>query len=89
MNTFESLLQARFPQVSEEFILKLEQLVSEELGMELDYKAIKKQREEERKALEEAAKAAISQPDITDPIKGKKPLGNVAPKGKEEKTSEL
>ena len=60
MRTFESLLQARFPQVSEDFILKLEQLVSEELGMELDYEAIKKQRAEERAALEAAAAESMT-----------------------------
>lgn len=89
MNTFNALLQARFPQVSEDFILKLEQLVSEELGMELDYKAIKKQREEERAALEAAAKESLTQPGVSNVSEPTKGIGNVAPKGKDEKDSEV
>lgn len=53
METFRSLLEARFPQVSEEFILKLEELVSDELGMELDYDAIKERIEADKAMMQQ------------------------------------
>lgn len=92
MTTFQGLLQARFPQVSEEFILKLEQQVSEELGMELDYDAIKKKRDEERAALEAAAKESMNEDGVEenpDAGKTKGGTGNAAPKGKEETDEDL
>ena len=93
MTTFSNLLQARFPQVSEEFILKLEQLVSEELGMELDYKEIKKKRDEEREALEAAAKESITQPGVSNVSATKKEKLGITPASKtkrgDEKDSEL
>jgi hypothetical protein len=90
MTTFANLLQARFPQVSEEFILELEKQVSDELGMGLDYEAIQKRQKEERDAMTEAAKQALTQPGVSNVSEtGKTTKGSVAPKGKDEKDSEV
>ena len=95
MTTFANLLQARFPQVSEEFILELEKNVSDELGMGLDYVKIKARQDAERAAMEEAAKAAMTQPGISNvaevgkTTKDKKTSTSKSPKGKDEKNSEL
>lgn len=90
MTTFANLLQARFPQVSEEFILELEKEVAEELGMGLDYDAIAKRQKEEREAMTEAAKQALTQPgvsNVSEATKGKENLG-ITPKEKTKKGDE-
>jgi len=50
-DTFKVLMQARNPQVTPEFVLKIEEAMAEELGLELDYRKIQERLEEERKAL--------------------------------------
>ena len=55
MDTFKSLLAARFPQVSPEFALKMEESVAEELGIEIDYKKVEARMEKERAAMEAGA----------------------------------
>ena len=93
MTTFQGLLQARFPQASEDFILKLEQMVATELGMGLDYEEIKKKKEEERKALEAAAKEAITDEGVSNASEPTKEKAGITPASKtkkgEEKNSEL
>lgn len=93
MTTFQGMLQARFPQASEDFILKLEQMVSVELGMGLDYEAITKKREEERAALEEAAKQSLTEPgvsNVSETTKGKEPgKSSKSPSSKEEADKDL
>lgn len=69
METFRSLLEARFPQVSEEFVLKLEELVADELGMELDYKAIKARIEADKammQEMEEESQVAEDKPGVSN-----------------------
>lgn len=52
MDVFKNLLAARFPQVSPEFALKMEESVAEELGIEIDYKKVEARMEKERAAME-------------------------------------
>jgi len=78
MDTFKSLLAARFPQISPEFAIGLEEQISEELGLKIDYKEVKERMEQERQELMKAEEAAGS-------IEGKK----VPPEGKEETDEEL
>ena len=52
MDTFKNLLAARFPQVSPEFALKMEESVAEELGIEIDYAAVEERMKKERAAME-------------------------------------
>lgn len=90
MTTFANLLQARFPQVSEEFILELEKEVADELGMGLDYDAIQRRQKEERDAMTEAAKQALTQPgisNVSETTKDKDKLG-ITPKEKTKKGDE-
>jgi len=88
METFRSLLEARFPQVSEEFVLKLEELVADELGMELDYKAIKARIEADKAMMQEMEEESqvgedkpgvsnISEPGKTKTKKKVVPAGEV------------
>lgn len=63
MDTYKSLLAARFPQVSPEFALKVEEKVAEELGLELNYKEIAARQEQERQELLDAEKNATMQQD--------------------------
>jgi hypothetical protein len=92
MSTFNSLLQARFPQVSQEFTLALEESVADELGIDIDYEAVKARIEEERKQLMEAE--ASAEP-VETPVEGESKSagkgikGKKAPKGKEEDDDEL
>lgn len=91
MSTFQSLLAARFPQVSQEFTLALEEAVSDELGIDIDYEAVKARIEEERKQLMEAE--ASAEP-IETPVEGEsksagKGIKEKAPKGSEEDDDEL
>lgn len=74
MDTFKSLMAARFPQISPEFALKMEESVAEELGIEIDYKEVAERMKKEREAMEAV---------------GNEPLdneGNKAPKTKKEET---
>jgi hypothetical protein len=90
MTTFANLLQARFPQVSEEFILELEKEVADELGMGLDYDAIEARQKEEREAMTEAAKQALTQPgvsNVSEATKGKEAVG-ITPASKTKKGDE-
>ena len=52
MDTFKSLMAARFPQISPEFALKMEESVAEELGIEIDYKVVEARMKKEREAME-------------------------------------
>jgi hypothetical protein len=52
MSTFSTILSARYPQVSNEMVLELEKKVAEELGLEIDYKAVQARIEKERAALQ-------------------------------------
>jgi len=52
MDTFKTILAARFPQVSAEMVLELEKKVAEELGLEIDYVAVQARIEKERAALQ-------------------------------------
>jgi len=81
MDTFKNLLAARFPQISPEFALKMEEAIAEELGLELDYKKIEKRMKEEREQLMKAEQEAT-----VDEEEGSK---KKAPGGKEETDKEL
>lgn len=52
MDTFKTIMAARFPQVTPELVLSVEQKVAEELGLEIDYEVVKKRIEEERAAMQ-------------------------------------
>jgi hypothetical protein len=52
MDVFKNLLAARFPQISPEFAIKMEEAVAEELGIEIDYKEVEARMEKEREAME-------------------------------------
>ena len=72
MDTFKSLLAARFPQVSPEFALKMEEAVAEELGIEIDYKEVEERMKKEREAME----AGVGEGgEVEEPEKGKKAPG--------------
>jgi len=79
MDTFKNLLSARFPQISPEFAISLEEQIAEELGLKIDYKEVKERMETERAELMKA-EALASKGE-----KGKKKLG----KEKEETDEEL
>jgi hypothetical protein len=81
MSTFNNMLMARFPQISPEFALRMEEGIAEELGLDLDYEAIKARIEEERAQLMEAEGSAT---DVEDE-EGK---GSVS-KGEEETEKQL
>lgn len=76
MDTFKSLMTARFPQISPEFALKMEESVAEELGLEIDYKKVGERMEKEREAMEAVGNEPIDEE------------GNKAPKTKKEETDE-
>jgi hypothetical protein len=80
-STFYALLAARFPSISPEFALAMEESVSDELGLDLDYKAIRERIEKERAALEQAESNAV--PVDNESVKGK------APGAKDETEKEL
>lgn len=52
MDTFKTILAARFPQVTPELVLELEKKVAEELGLEIDYKKVQVRIEQERAAMQ-------------------------------------
>lgn len=91
MTTFNNLLAARFPQVSQEFALAMESAVADELGLDIDYEAVRARMEEERKKLMEAE--ASAEP-VETPVEGEsksagKGIKKKAPKGKEEADEDL
>lgn len=85
MATFTALLQARFPQVSEEFTLKLEELVSDELGMELDYEVIKERIEADKAMMQEMEEDSQTGDDETG-VSNISETGKVKKEKKKEKT---
>lgn len=87
MTTFNNLLMARFPQISSEFALAMEEAVSEELGLDMDYDAIRERMEKERQELMEAEAAATPEEEDEDNLSAGK--GKKAPKGKEESDKDL
>jgi len=78
METFRNLLAARFPQISPEFAIKMEQAVAEELGLEINYKEVEERMKKEREAMEAVGNEPIDE-------EGKKK----APGAKEETDKEL
>jgi len=62
MDLYKNLLAARFPQVTPEFALKLEEMVANEVGLELNYKEIEVRQEKERQELLDAEKNATVTP---------------------------
>jgi phage gp29-like protein len=66
MDTFKSILAARYPQVSSEFVMELEKKIAEELGLEIDYVVVLKRIEEERRSMAEAEKGKTVDTKIVD-----------------------
>jgi len=62
MNTFQNVLSARFPGVTQEFVLELEKEVANHLGLEVDYDEVEKRLEEEEAEAKRIANEGSSAP---------------------------
>jgi hypothetical protein len=80
VHAFDSLLAARFPSISPEFALELEKAMAGEIGLAIDYDAVKLRQEEERKKMLEAERIAAATPDV-EPGAGKT-AGDAGSKGR-------
>jgi hypothetical protein len=78
MDTFKTILAARFPQVTPEMVLELEKKVAEELGLEIDYKAVQARIDKERADLQKATDTTSNAPPDKNATVGKNVTPNAA-----------